>query len=150
MSRSSTSQYALAAAMAFELVLVVALVAIFTSAYADVFGAAAPWGAPTRHSAALYNVCISVLALVLWCVRVGIRGRGLDVYGAVAANAMYDVLLALLWTYSAVLQHSGDATETKHGGLQPWCLGKSGRRNQNQVVCGGAARASFGLAVVAG
>lgn len=122
MNRSSTSQCVLAAATTFELVLAVSLVAVFSSAYAEAFGTAAPRGAATQHNAALYNVCTSALALVLWCVRVGIRGRGLDVYGAVAANAMYDVLLALLWTYSAVLQHAGDAVD----------------------------RTSFGLAVVAG
>lgn len=103
------------------------------------------------NSLTLYNLCISVLSLVLWGIRFGIRGRSLDLYGAVTTNAGYDALLALLWTCSAVMQSTTDGSDPEHFGLQLWYLERGCREawSINWMACG-AIKASFALTIIAG
>jgi hypothetical protein len=92
-----------------------------------------------------------VLSLVLWGIRFGIRGRSLDLYGAVTTNAFYDALLALLWTCSAVMQGSNDGLDPGHTSSQLWYNehGCGESWSMDRVACG-AALASFALTIVAG
>ncbi|KAF3044873.1 hypothetical protein E8E11_007606 [Didymella keratinophila] len=99
---------------------------------------------------AQYTLCIAIITMILWFVRLCIRGRTLDVSGAVVSNILYDIMLVALWSYSAVIQSSGDYSDPKHTALQPWYLerGCAEASPNNRAGCR-AARASFGLAVFA-
>jgi hypothetical protein len=92
-----------------------------------------------------------VLSLVLWGIRFGIRGRSLDLYGAVTTNAVYDALLALLWTCSAVMQGSNDGSDPGRTGSQLWYVEHECGEpwSMDRIACG-AALASFALTIVAG
>jgi hypothetical protein len=97
-----------------------------------------------------YNVCIAIITMVLWLVRLCIRGRTLDVYGALVSNILYDIMLVALWSYSAVIQSSGDYSDPKHIALRPWYLDRGcAEASQNNRAGCRAAKASFGLAVFA-
>lgn len=86
--------------------------------------------------------------MVLWFVRLCIRGRTLDVYGAVVSNVLYDIMLVALWCYSAVIQSSGDYSDPKHIAVRPWYLERRCTEAwpNNRNACQ-AAKASFGLAI---
>lgn len=88
--------------------------------------------------------------MVLWLVRFCIRGRTLDVYGAVVSNVLYDALSITLWTYSAVIQSSGDFSDTKHISVRPWYLEQkcSEAWPRNRGACE-AAKAAFGVTILA-
>lgn len=96
------------------------------------------------------SLCIAIITVVLWFVRLCIRGRTLDVSGAVVSNMLYDMMLIALWSYSAVIQSSGDYSDPKHISLRPWYLeyGCTEARPNNRPGCR-VAKASFGLAVFA-
>ena len=97
-----------------------------------------------------YNICVAVITIVLWFVRLCIKGHTLDLYGAVMSNALYDVILIALWSYSAVVQSSGDFSDPKHISLQPWCLNHQCKEAwpPNRSACA-VVKASFGLTVFA-
>lgn len=88
--------------------------------------------------------------MFLWFVRLCIRGRTLDVFGAVVSNVLYDIILILLWCYITITQASGDFSDPKHMSRQPWYLvhGCSEAWPDNHAACQ-AAKGSFGLAVFA-
>lgn len=88
--------------------------------------------------------------MVLWFLRLCIRGRTLDVYGAVVSNMLYDMMLVALWSYSAVIQSSGDYSDPLHIALRPWYLEREcAEASSNKQAGCRAAKASFGLAVFA-
>jgi len=97
-----------------------------------------------------YSLCIAIITMILWFVRLCIRGRTLDVSGAVVSNILYDMMLVALWFYSTVIQSSGDYSDPKHIALQPWYLerGCAEASPNNRAGCR-TAKASFGLAVFA-
>lgn len=97
-----------------------------------------------------YSLCVAIITMVLWFVRLCIRGHTLDVYSGVMSNILYDIMLVALWSYSAVIQHSGDYSDPEHIAVHPWYLdrGCAEARENIQVGCR-AAEASFDLAVFA-
>jgi hypothetical protein len=97
-----------------------------------------------------YSLCVATVTMVLWVVRLCIRGHTLDVYGAVISNMLYDIMLVALWSYSAVIQSSGDYSDPKHIATRPWYLERrcAVAWPNNRAGCQ-AAKASFGLAVFA-
>lgn len=88
--------------------------------------------------------------MVFWVVRLFIRGHTLDVFGAVVSNALYDIILIALWSYSAVVQSSGDFSDPKHISLRPWYFdhGCGEAWPSNHGACK-VAKASYGLTVFA-
>ena len=74
----------------------------------------------------------------------------MDVYGRAVSNALYDAILVALWSYSAVVQSSGDFEDPEHIALRPWYLerGCGGARSSSRGACY-AAKGSFGLVVFA-
>ncbi|KAF2628231.1 hypothetical protein BU25DRAFT_458074 [Macroventuria anomochaeta] len=170
-------QITTAIAISFEFVLATSLLAIFASAYPDRFrtalwrdGGNKGWNSDPSYRTYLYanykeippmpliwderstqySLCVAIITMVLWFVRLCIRGRTLDVYGAAVSNVLYDIILMALWSYSAVIQSSGDSSDPKHISLRPWYLehGCSEARSRNRAACQ-AAKASFGLAIFA-
>jgi hypothetical protein len=63
---------------------------------------------------------------------------------------LYDMMLVALWSYSAVVQSSGDYSDPKHIALRPWYL-ERGCAEASLTIRAGchAVKASFGLAVFA-
>lgn len=97
-----------------------------------------------------YSLCIAIVTMILWFVRLFIRGRTLDVYGAVVSNMLYDMMLIALWSYSAVIQSSGDYSDPQHIALRPWYLERRCTEVWSNNVAGcRAAKASFGMALFA-
>jgi hypothetical protein len=103
-----------------------------------------------RNSSTQYNLCVAIITMVIWFVRLCIRGRTLDIYGLAVSNVLYDILLIALWTYSVVIQSSGDFSDPKHISLRPWYLDHSCSEAwpRSHGACE-AAKASFGLATFA-
>ncbi|KZM24850.1 hypothetical protein ST47_g4026 [Ascochyta rabiei] len=174
---SRVTQLTAAIAISFEFVLATSLLALFASAYPDRFrtmlwrdGGSKGWNSDPSYRTYLYanyqamppmpliwderstqyNLCIAIVTMVLWFVRLCIRGRTLDVYSAVVSNVLYDIILIALWSYSAVVQFSGDFSDPKHISLRPWYFdhGCSEAWPSNRGACE-AAKASFGLTVFA-
>ncbi|KAF3038332.1 hypothetical protein E8E12_006791 [Didymella heteroderae] len=88
--------------------------------------------------------------MILWFVRLCIRGRTLDLEGSVMSNILYDMMLVALWSYSAVIQSTGDYSDPQHIALRPWYLERECAEAwpTNRAGCR-AAKASFGLALFA-
>lgn len=88
--------------------------------------------------------------MMLWFVRLCIRGQTLDVYGRVVSNALYDAILVALWSYSAAIQSSGDFEDPEHIATRPWYLerGCEGAGARSRAACY-AAKGSFGLVIFA-
>jgi hypothetical protein len=86
--------------------------------------------------------------MVLWFVRLCLKGHTLDVCGTVVSNALYDTILIALWSYSAVVQSSSDFSDPKHISLQPWYLNHQCKEAwpSNRSACA-VMKASFGLTV---
>ncbi|KAF1925518.1 uncharacterized protein M421DRAFT_69642 [Didymella exigua CBS 183.55] len=170
-------QITTAVATSFEFVLATCLLAVFASAYPDRYRTALwheggnkslnsdpsyrtylwanykdvpPMPIVWDERSTQYSLCIAIITMVLWFVRLCIRGRTLDVYGAVMCNMLYDLMLITLWSYSAVIQSSGDYSDPKHIALHPWYLesGCAEAWPNNRAGCR-AAKASLGLAVFA-
>ncbi|KAF9690867.1 hypothetical protein EKO04_010955 [Ascochyta lentis] len=172
-----TVQLTATIATSFEFMLATSLLALFASAYPDRFrttlwrdGGSKGWNSDPSYRVYLYanyqemppmpliwderstqyNLCIAVVTMVLWFVRLCIRGRTLDVYGAVVSNVLYDIILIALWSYSAVVQSSGDFSDPNYISLRPWYLdrGCSKAWPSNRNACE-AAKTSFGLTIFA-
>jgi hypothetical protein len=61
----------------------------------------------------------------MWLVRFSIISfskQVLDFYTTITINALYDIILAGLWIYSAYIQDLGDFSDPKHISLRPWYL----------------------------
>lgn len=97
-----------------------------------------------------YNLCVAIITMVLWIVRLCIRGHTLDMYGTVISNVLYDVILIALWSYSAVTQSPGHYLELEY--LYPRQRYSYHKYNeigpQNLGTCE-TAKASFGLVIFA-
>lgn len=94
----------------------------------------------------------SVLAIAMLGFAVWLARFTLLYFGATMAriNAVYDVLLAGLWTYAVVAQSSGDLSDPEHPCSRPWYLEKSCTQvgSQNRGACV-VAKVSFFLALLA-
>ncbi|KAH6633507.1 hypothetical protein C7974DRAFT_412493 [Boeremia exigua] len=170
-----TVQITVAVAASFEFMLAISLIAVFASAYPDRYrsalwheGGIKGWNSDPSYRTYLwanykdmppmpliwderstqYNLCVAIITMLLWFVRLCIRGRALDVFGAVVSNVLYDIMLVALWSYSAAVQSSGDFTDPQHISLRPWYLDHrcNEARQKNYVGCQ-TAKASFGLAI---
>ncbi|KAL6158828.1 hypothetical protein ACJQWK_03399 [Exserohilum turcicum] len=79
-----------------------------------------------------------------------LKSHTLDLYAALATNALYDALLAALCIASAVLQSAPDLSDPEHLSASPWYLE---RGCADVCVCARSAcrvmRASYGVAVFA-
>lgn len=97
-----------------------------------------------------YSLCIAIVTMILWFVRLCIRGRTLDICGAVVSNILYDALLIALWSYSAVIQSSGDFLDPKHIAFRPWYLERECTEAwpSSRARCR-AAKGSYALAIFA-
>ncbi|KAJ4993700.1 hypothetical protein SVAN01_00754 [Stagonosporopsis vannaccii] len=170
-------QIATAVARSFEFVLATSLLALFAWAYPDRYrsalwheGGSRGWNSDPSYRTYLWanykevppmpviwderstqsNLCVAIITIVFWFVRLCIRGRTLDVFGAVVSNVLYDIILILLWCYSIVTQTTGDFSDPKHISLRPWYLdhGCSEAWPSNHAACR-VAKGSFGLTVFA-
>ena len=104
----------------------------------------------TERRSTQYSLCVAIITMVLWCVRICIRGRTLDIYGGIVSNTLYDIMLVALWSYSAVIQYSGDYSDPEHIAVQPWYLDRECAEARPPIRAGcRAAKASFDLAVFA-
>lgn len=71
---------------------------------------------------------------------------GLDLVGKMSTNALYDLLLVALWSYSAFLQNLGDVSDPQHLSLRPWYLEHGcGRASPETLKECNAIRRSFFL-----
>lgn len=61
-----------------------------------------------------YNLCAAVVTMVLWIVRLCIRGRTLDIYGSIVSNVLYDIILIAFWSYSVATQPPGHFLDSEH------------------------------------
>lgn len=106
--------------------------------------------ADLRDSLTKCSLCISVVTLVVWIARLSLQRGSLDVYGSLITNALYDVLLAALWTYSTTAQNSPDVSDPEHISLRPWHLERGCRDGgpRSRRACG-VLSAAYGLSVVA-
>jgi hypothetical protein len=66
-----------------------------------------------------------VFTTLIWIIRLKVNrlnGYGLDLYAILVTNALYDMFLIVLWTYSAFLQSLGDFSDNEHFSVTPWYL----------------------------
>ncbi|KAB2109567.1 hypothetical protein AG0111_0g1842 [Alternaria gaisen] len=164
----------------FDLILAIVILSLFATVYPDRFrtvlwqeGGTKGWNSDPHQrvydyanyrksppipliwdeSCTLCNLCIAIVTLFIWVVRFSIMSfskQVLDFYATITINALYDVLLAGLWIYSACLQDLGDFSDPKHISLRPWYLerGCSEASLSTRYGCE-LMRCSYGLSVFA-
>ena len=69
-----------------------------------------------------YHLYVSIVTGVILLARIRTQVWGLDLVGKMGVNAPYDLLLVALWSYSVILQNSGDISDPEHLSLRPWYL----------------------------
>lgn len=90
-----------------------------------VLNAAGMQNSNTSTSCTLCNLCIAIITLFMWLVRFSIMSfskQTLDCYSMITVNALYDIILAVLWMYSASIQNLGDFSDPEQISLRPWYL----------------------------
>lgn len=68
---------------------------------------------------------MAVVTMFIWVTRHLVNfwnASRLDICATVIINGTYDILLIALWTYSSVVQSSGDFTDIQHISTRPWYL----------------------------
>jgi hypothetical protein len=80
-----------------------------------------------------YHLYVAIVSGIVWIARARIQFYGLDLVGRVGANAIYDLILAALWTYSAVLQNAGDFSDPAHMSRRPWYLVRDCHKGAGQA-----------------
>jgi hypothetical protein len=105
------------------------------------------------YSSTLCHLIIATITLFVWVVRLQINcfsGRTLDLYATITTNAMYDALLAVLWTCSSVIQSSEDFSYHQAIRPRPWYLENGCADAWTWTLDGcDVMRASYGTAVFA-
>jgi hypothetical protein len=91
--------------------------------------------------------------MFFWVIRFIINSMGgysLDLYSIITTNAMYDAILIMLWTYSAITQTSSDLSDPIHISTKPWYLerGCGMALPENKGACE-VMKISYGLSVFA-
>lgn len=95
-----------------------------------------------------YHLYVSIITGIISLARIRTHVWGLDLIGKMGTDALYDLLLVALWSYSVVLQNLGDVSDPEHLSLRPWYLERGCEQGSPETVgaCG-ALRRAFGLTI---